>query len=67
MRQVWRAGIKFCEKNAEIAQGIEKAQIYFSAIAVCGNSIPQFTAKCSNCDMPCGQGGEMDLVRELSA
>jgi hypothetical protein len=51
MRQVWRAGIKFCQKNAEIAQEIEKARIYFSPVSVSGNSIPQFTAKCSNCDM----------------
>jgi hypothetical protein len=54
MGQAWNRGIEFSQKNAEIAQGIEKAETYFSTIAVCENSIPQFTAKCSNCDMPCG-------------
>jgi hypothetical protein len=51
MGQVWRCGIRFCREDAEIVQGIEKTQIYFSAVAVYENSIPAFTAKCSNCDM----------------
>jgi hypothetical protein len=40
MGEVWNRGIKFSQKNPEIAQGIEKAQIYFSTIAICENSTP---------------------------
>jgi hypothetical protein len=52
MGQVWRCGIRFCREDAEIVQGIEKAQINISSISVYENSIPAFTAKYSNCDMP---------------
>jgi hypothetical protein len=30
MDEVWSAGISLCEKTAEIAQGVEKAQTYFA-------------------------------------